>query len=607
MTRAIARLAASLCGAAVAVALIANAPSASAQADPEKVLRVVFPVAETGFDPQASLDAYSNHVIRAMFDAPYRYDHLARPYKIVSNTAAALPEISPDGLEWTIRIKPGIYFADDPAFNGKKRELTAADYVYSWKRVIDPRMRSPNLQTFDDKFAGADALVAKAKETGRFDYDAPLEGLSAPDRYTLRLKLVRPAYDLLSDLTTQAAAAVAREVIEKYGDGNGWAMANPVGTGPYRLKDWRRGQKIVLEANPGFREVRYPESHDPADREIMARLKGKKIPLIGRVEIYIIEESNPRLLAFEKGDLDFVTVPPDLVPNVVDANNQLKPRFARAGVALARGIQPAISYTFFNMEDPVVGGYTKDKIALRRAIGMAYNTDEEIRVLWHGQAIPATQPIPPNVTGYDPNFNGHVRHDLAGAKALLDKFGYVDRDGDGWRDLPDGKPLVLSMGSPPDARGRQYEEMWQRSLNAAGIKVEFIKQKWPDLLKMARAGQLQMWYLGNINTTTEGYGFLGLLYGGHAGLSNIARFDLPEFNKLYDASRSLPDSPERTRMFREMSALVTAYAPWNLEVYRYENVLVYPWVKGYKYNAIQQHPWQYFDIDLKVPRKAVEQ
>jgi ABC-type transport system substrate-binding protein len=379
-----------------------------------------------------------------------------------------------------------------------------------------------------------------------------------------------------------------------------------VGTGAYRLRDWRRGQKIVLEANPGHREVLYPNSQDPADRDIVARLKGRRLPLIGRIEIYIIEESNPRLLAFEKGDLDYVTLPPDLVSNVTERDNRLKPRFVNAGVTLGRGIQPAVSYTYFNMEDPVVGGYTKDRVALRRAIGMAYNTDEEIRVLWQGQAIPATQPIPPNVTGHDPKFNGHVKFDPAGAKALLDRFGYADRDGDGWRDLPDGKPLTLSMGSPPDARGRQYEEMWQRSLNAVGLRVEFVKQKWPDLLKMARAGQLQMWYLGNINMTTEGYGFLGLLYGGHAGLSNISRFNLPEFNKLYDASRSLPDSAERTKLFREMSALVTAYAPWNLDVYRYENVVVYPWVIGYKYNAIQQHPWQYYDIDTARKRTPVQ-
>jgi ABC-type transport system substrate-binding protein len=433
-----------------------------------------------------------------------------------------------------------------------------------------------------------------------------MSGLEALDRYTIRIRLVQPTYDLLPNLTTVQSAAVAREVIEAHADGNGWAMQNPAGTGPYRLKEWRRGQKIVLEANPGFRDVRYPDSDDPADRAIVARMKGKRLPLIGKVDISVIEESNPRLLAFEKGDVDYMQVPADLVPNVLGPDNTLQPRFAKAGVTLARGLQPAITYTFFNMDDPVVGGYGKHRVALRRAIGMAFNTDEEIKVLWHGQAVPATGPIPPHVIGYDSKLKGHVQFDLSGAKALLDKFGYVDRDGDGFRDLPDGKPLVLAMGSVPDARGRQYEELWQRSLAALGVRVEFRKQKWPDLLKMARAGQLQMWYLGNINPTTDGYGFLGLLYGKHAGFSNFARFNLPEYNKLYDQSRSMPDSPERTKIFRDMSQLVTAYAPWNLEVYRYENIVVYPWVIGYKYNAFAAHPWMYYDIDLKMPRQPVQ-
>ena len=567
----------------------------------------MFPVAETGFDPQAWIDAYSDYINAAIFDALYKYDYLARPYRIDPNTAAALPAISADGLTWTIRLKPGIYFADDPAFNGKKRELVAADYVYSWKRILDPKVRSANLQVFDQLFVGADAAVAKAKQTGKFDYDTPIEGLKAIDRYTLRLKLTHPAYSLFSDLTTTPTAAVAREVIEAYGDASSWTMANPVGTGPYRLKDWRRGQKVVLEANPGFRATAFPQSSDPADREIVAVMKGKRLPAIGRIEISIVEESNPRLLSFEKGDFDYITVPGDLVANVTDLRDGLQPRFAKAGVKLARGVQPAINYTYFNMEDPVVGGYTQERIALRRAFGMCYNCEEEIRILWQGQGECATQPIPPGVTGYDPKFEGHVRYDVAGAKALLDKFGYVDRNGDGWRDLPDGKPLVISMGSTADARGRQYEEMWQRSLTSIGVKVEFVKQKWPELLKMALAGQLQMWYLGNISTTTDGYGFLGLLYGGHAGLSNLSRFKQPDYDRLYDRSRSMPDGPERTKVFREMSAIVSAYAPWYFDVYRYENVIRYPWLIGYKHSVFQQHPWQYWDLDMKMPRRPVAQ
>jgi ABC-type transport system substrate-binding protein len=289
----------------LAAALLAAAPvRVDAQADPNKVLRVSIAVAETGFDPQAAGDAFSNYVNRAIFDPLYRYDYLARPYKLVPNTAQALPEISADGLTWTMRIRPGIHFADDPVFKGQKRELVAADYVYAIKRILDPKLRSNQLTVVDGRFVGADAVVARARETGRFDYDAPIEGLQALDRYTLRFRLAFPDYELLANLTTSGTVAVAREVVEAYGDTAGWAMANPVGTGPYLLKEWRRGQRIVLEANPGFRDERYPQPASAEDRALAAKLVGRKLPLIGRVEISVIEESSPRLLAFGQAQLD---------------------------------------------------------------------------------------------------------------------------------------------------------------------------------------------------------------------------------------------------------------------------------------------------------------
>ena len=573
--------------------------AAHAQPDMNKVLRVSFPVAETGFDPQAAGDTYSNSVNRAIFDPLYKYDHLARPLKLVPNTAVALPEISPDGKTWTIRIKPGIYFADDPAFKGRKRELVAQDYVYAWKRVLDPRMRSNNFQVFDGRFVGSEAVMAKAKESGKLDYDAPIEGLQAIDRYTIRMKLNFPDTELLSNLSISASAAIAREVVEAYGDASTWVMANPVGTGPYRLKEWRRGQKIVLEANPGFRDVRYPESGDPADRAIVARLKGKRIPLIGRIEISIIEEGNPRLLTFEQREIDYVSVPVDLVWNVLDPPATLKPRLAKQGVVLGRGIQPAITYVYFNMEDDVVGGYTPEKVALRRAVSMGYNAPEEISVIRQQQAMPANQVVPPTVGGHNPNLPKRAIYDPAGARALLDRFGYKDRNDDGYRELPDGRPLTLKLSSAPSAIERQFDELWIRSMNAIGIRIEFNKQKWPDLLKAARLGQLQMFQLGNINTTSEGFGFLGLLYGGHAGFSNLARFKQPDYDRLYVQARGMPYGAERDAVMQKMGDLVNAYAPWNVTVFRYENVLVHPWVIGYKYNGFNQHPWPYFDIDLE--------
>jgi ABC-type transport system substrate-binding protein len=585
------------CTAFALVALLFAFGAAVDAAAPPKTLHVAFAVAETGFDPQAAGDAYSNYVNRAIFDPLYRYDYLARPYRIVPNTAAGMPQIAADGKTWTIRLRKGIYFADDPVFNGHRRELVAADYVYAIKRILDPKMRSNSLQMVDGRFVGADALVAKAKETGKFDYDAPIAGLQAIDRYTLRLELVFADYELLSNLTTTALSAVAREVIEAHADASGWVMAHPVGTGPYRLVDWRRGQRIVLEANPGFRDERYPAPANAADKALVAGLVGRKLPLVPRIEINVIEEAQPRLLAFQQKQLDFVAVPTPLVTKVLDAHDKLKPEFAKMGVRLTRDVQPAIAYAYFNMEDPVVGGYAPAQIALRRAIAMGYDVAEEIRVVRQNQGLPATQVVPPNMTGHDPAYDGRIRFDPGQAKALLTRFGYVDRDGDGFRELPGGEPLELRMASGTTAQDRESEELWKRSLNGLGIRVEFVKQKWPDLLKGARLGQLQMWQLGNINTTPDGFGFFGLLYGRHAGFSNLARFQLPAYDRLYEQARAMPDGPARLALERKMSELVNAYAPWVLTAFRYESVLVQPWLRGFKYNPTFQYPFAYLDVD----------
>ncbi|HSC22266.1 MAG TPA: ABC transporter substrate-binding protein [Casimicrobiaceae bacterium] len=568
----------------------------------EKTLRVAFPVAETGFDPQATSDLYSDHVQRAIFETLYGFDYLARPYKRVPRIAAALPTIDDGGRTWTIRLRRGIHFADDPAFGGRKRELTADDYVYSWKRLLDPRVRSPFSWYLQGKIVGAGPVLDAAKKRGKLDYDAPIEGLAALDRYTIRVQLEEPDYILFGYLCASAMAAVAREVIERYADANGWVMDHPVGTGPFMLKSWRRGQQIVLEANPGFRDERFPQPSDADDRTHFAALVGKPLPLVERVEIAIMEESNPRLLAFDSNALDYVNLPPELTDHALDGSNRLKPAYASRGVTLQRLTQPAMQYAYFNMQDPVVGGYDNAKIALRRAIAMAFDTPELVKVVYQGQAIAATQPIPPSVTGHDDALNVAAPYDPAAAKALLDKFGYVDRDGDGFREMPDGKPLALVMASTPTTRDREIDEIWQRNLKAVGIRVDFMKQKWPDLLKMGKAGQLQFWRIGWINAYAEGDAFMQLLYGGNIGQTNYSRFDLPAYDALYRKSRTLPDGPERNAIYRRMSELVGAYAPWVLHVYTIEDTLVQPWVRGYKKNAYWEHPWQY--VAVESPRLA---
>ena len=575
----------------------AGAAIPAGAAESTKTIRTAFIVAETGFDPQATSDLYSDSINRAIFETLYGFDYLARPYKRVPRTAAAMPDIADGGRTWTMRITPGIHFADDPAFKGRKRELTASDYVYAWKRLLDPRVRSPFAWYVQGKIVGAEGVIDAANRTGRFDYDVSIEGLRTLDRYTLRLELKEADYIMLGYMTQSPMAAVAREVVEAYGDANGWVMDHPVGTGAYHLKSWRRGQQIVLEANPGYRDETFPDSSDPADRELIARMRGRKLPIARQIEISVIEESNPRLLAFNSGALDYVNVPSDLSDTVLDASGRLRAEYARRGVTLGRITQPSLQYAYFNMDDPVVGGYAKEKIALRRAISMAFDRPEMIRVVYQGQALPATQPIPPNLPGHDDHWNVALQYDPAAASALLDRFGYRDRDGDGWRELPDGKPFTIVMASATSARDREFDELWQKCMKAVGIRIEFMKQKFPDLLKMGKAGKLQMWRVGWITLYGEGDAFAQLLYGPNIGQTNYSRFSLPEYDELYRASRRLPDGAERNRIYRRMSELVAAYNPWWLGFYTIENTLVQPWLRGYKKHAYWEHPWKYLDVD----------
>src|SRR5256886_8444875 len=394
---------------ALTVGPLAPQSIAADWADPSKVLRIAFPTDVSGLDPAGSQETYATVVEARIFDALYQWDYLARPYKFVPSIATAMPEISGDGRIWTIHIRQGIYFADDAAFGGKKRELIAADFVYAWKRIVDPRVRSPNSDLLEHKIVGLDEAVAKAKSSGRFDYDAEVQGLRAIDRYTLRLELIQPDYTFLDILDNTALRAVAREVIEKYADASGRAMRNPVGTGPYRLKEWQAGHRIVLEPNPGYRDERFspaPSNADSGVKAVADWMKGKRVPQIGRIDITIIEETNPRLLMFNAGQLDILEVPGDVAPKMIDSKGTLLPEYAARGMRLERATELAVTFAYFNMEDPVVGGYSAEKVALRRAICSAYNLPDEIRVIRNGQALTATQPIPPDVEGHVPGYKG---------------------------------------------------------------------------------------------------------------------------------------------------------------------------------------------------------
>jgi len=589
---------------AVLAFLFGVATGPSYAADMNKTLRYAFPVAETGFDPIVVSDLYSNTVIEGILDSMLSYDYLARPAKLVPNTLVAMPEVSDNGTTYAFHLKQGIYFTPDPAFNGKKRELTAQDYAYSIRRLFDPKLKSPWLFLLEGKIVGADEVMQKAKAANlRFDYDAPIAGLEVVDRYTLRIRLKEPDFNLLYIFAMPTMGAMAREVVERYGDDIG---SHPVGTGAFVMKQWVRSSKLVLEANPDYREVYFNFSgSDPETQAIAAANKGKKLPIVGRVEISIIEEAQPRWLAFLNKEHDYLERLPNEFANIAIPGGKLAPNLGKQGILLNKTEEPDVTYTYFNMEDPVVGGYGREKIALRRAITLAYNTREEIQILRKNQAIPAQSPIPPGVAGYDPRFvNPFGDYNPSKAKALLDMFGYVDRNGDGYRELPNGKPLTLEYASTTTLIDRQFDELWKKSMDAVGIRMVFKKAKWPDLLKESKLGKLQIKGSAWHADYPDADNFLQLLYGPNSNQSNDARFKLAEFDRLYEKAKKLPDSPERTALYQDMTKLMLVYAPWKLGVHRLGANLIQPWVIGYKMHPTLHALWKYVDVDVARQKAA---
>jgi ABC-type transport system substrate-binding protein len=565
------------------------------------ILRVPLEAAETGFDSVRVSDRYSRTVIAHILEAPYHLDPLAMPVKMRPLTAAALPEVSADFRVWTVQLRPGIFFADDPAFKGARRELVATDYVYAIQRFFDPATLSPGYTTIaEEGVIGLEEKRAAAlARRAPFDYDAPAEGLRALDRYTLQIRLREPRPRFLETCLCDSGAygAVAREVVEFYGAD---ISAHPVGTGPYRLESWRRNSRIVLARNEGFREMLFeaePAADDAQGQAWAARFKGRRLPFNDGVEISVVEEEQARWLSFLNGEVDFVRVPGTFAPSATP-NGVLAPHLAKRGIQARRYVNADFTMSWFNMEDPVVGGYTPERVALRRAIALGYDIDREIHIARRDQAVAAQAPMSPGTFGYDPALrSGANVCDPARAKALLDIYGYLDRDGDGWRERPDGSPLILQMATQGSQIERQLDENWQKSMAAIGLRIEFKVAQWAENLKAAHAGKLAMWALASTATTPDGQQALAYMYGPGSGSSNLARFKLPAFDAIYERLSLLPNGPQRQALFIEASKLIAAYMPYRMHVHRIYTDLNHPWLTGYRQGLFRSEGWQYVEVD----------
>lgn len=602
----VAGVSAALAGGAAGASPPSPSPSTStstSSAHGPRVLRYAFRVAETGFDPAKITDLYSRMITPHIFEGLYTYDQLARPAVLKPLTAAALPESADEFRTWTVRLRPGTYFADDAAFKGRRRELVAEDYVYAIKRFADPAVNSPAWSEIEElELLGLNEYHEQIRKSGKpFDYDKPIEGLRALDRYTLRLR-TRETRPRLMEVFAQGDlyGAVAREVIEAY---PGETMAHPVGTGPFMLKQWRRSSLMVLERNPGYRERFYdqevqPAADDAEGQALKARFKGRRLPMVDRVEVSIIEENQPRWLSFLSGDFDFIERTPEDFIHQAMPNGKIAPNLGKQGKQAYRTVASDVLFTVFNMEDPLVGGYTPEKIALRRAISLSMDVERELRVLRRGQAVQAQSLYMPGTTGFEADYKSeNSDFDPGRAKALLDLYGYLDRDGDGWRELPDGRPLVLESLTTPESFQRQIDEVYQKNLAAIGLRITYRTAKWPENLKSLRAGRYQIWSLGTSAAKPDGQDSLARMYSGQIGAQNYARFRLDAVDRLYEQASHMADGAERLKVFAETRRYAAAYMPYKYRGHRFLTDIAQPQMLGYRRPQFWQNWWEYIDID----------
>lgn len=520
-----------------------------------KVFKSSMDGAPSTIDPVQASNIYANAVVVNAYDTLYRFKYLARPYEVTSNLAAEPPEISADGLVYRIRIKQGVHFIDDPAFDGGVgREVVADDFVYSLKRQFDTTQRPRGAWLWQGRIVGIDAW----KEAGS-DYDETVEGLRAVDRYTIEIRLVKPYPQLIYTLTMGYAGIVPREAVETYGREFG---SHPVGSGPFKVVSYDSA-RIVYEKNPKFRQEAvdiWEEGYDPETQAYtgVEVIQGRSPPFIDRLEIHFISENAARWNSFTKGnEIQYVMVPNEQVDRILTSK---KPIIAKPEISeqylIHHGVESGFVFMSFNMDFPEFG-YNEDpeqerrNQALRCAITKGFDWERRNESFYFGLGEVFPGVIPPAVPEFDPDLSrDSVTLDIDGAKRLL-----ADN---GWNE--DNLPEIV-YGATAGVNQRMFFEQFRGFVKKIGYPPEKIVLKqyatFGDFVKDTSRSLLPMIFKGWGLDFPDAENTLQLFYGpnGSPG-SNDANYDNPEFNRLYEQAAVMLPSPERTAIYQRMNQML---------------------------------------------------
>jgi oligopeptide transport system substrate-binding protein len=569
---------------AILLSLVASLTACSKkETSNEKVLRLSISAKVKGMDPIYANDMYSSNEVARVYEGLLEYHYLKRPYTLVPNLAEALPVVADNGLTYTFKLKKGVMFHNDAAFKeGKGREVTAEDFVYSIKRLADPKLQALGWWLLDGKVKGLNDWRAKYASLPKVDYTEEVEGLKALDRYTLQFKLAKPFPQFLYSLAMPFTFVVAKEAVTKYGKE---FINHPVGTGPFVLPVFRQSNKISYTKNPAFRKKIYPTD---ASAEFKHLLKdaGKTLPFVDKVVVDILVESQPRWLNFQKGKIDFIAIPKDNFDSAIIPGKGVTDELAKKGISLLVTPSLDVTYTAYNHDRKLFSN-----VKLRQAMSAAYDPSASNTLFYNSNALPAQSVVPPgiagNIKGYTNPFHGQ---NIELAKKLLAEAGY-----------PEGKGLPeITYDCPSSTVSRQIGEFFKKQMAKIGIRIKVMQNPWPELQKKIKNRTVMMYGIAWGADYPDAENFLQLLYGPNASSgANGSGYNNQEFNSLFKTAAVMQDSPQRTALYEKMNRIVAEQVPWVFGVHRQTFVLRHSWLKNYisaDFNAGQA---QYLNVDLE--------
>ncbi|TDJ08314.1 MAG: hypothetical protein E2O68_02130, partial [Deltaproteobacteria bacterium] len=551
----------------------------------EKILTLAVTAEIKGMDPIYANDVYSSNEVARIYEGLLQYHYLKRPYTLIPNLADEMPTVSKDSLIYTFKIKKGVLFHDDAAFpGGIGRELVAADFVYSIKRLADPKLQSLGWWLLQGKLVGLDDWRKKYAEEDKVDYSEVVEGVQALDKYTLQFKLKKSFPQFLYALAMPFTYAVSKEVVEKYGKE---FLNHPIGTGPFILPVFTQSNKIIYTKNPKFRDKFYPsDASEEFNTPYYLADAGKKIPFVEKIVVNIMKEQQPRWLNFGKGKIDVIGIPKDNFEAAITPDRALTDGMAKKGIELIKNISLDVTYIAFNHDDPLF-----KNVYLRRAMSMAYDPVASNKLFYNDLAVVAQSLVPPGIAGNIKGYtNPYVGPNIEGAKKMLAKAGYG-----GGLGLPE---IVYDTASATVSR--QMGEFFKKQMAKIGIKIKVVTNPWPQLQEKITKRKVQVFGIAWGADYPDAENFLQLLYGPNRSPgANGSGYDNPEFNRLFEVSALMQDSPERTALYEKMYRIAAEQMPWIFGVHRQNFILRHGFLKNYVASDFDQGSAQYLNIDLK--------